>query len=432
MVVIEPVVTFLSRFATQLIMCMLLFAPALQRRKLFWVRLAVGLAVYCVFPYAITGFGKYRIYANPYLYIGWLNLNWLAVLLVGMAFMLFTFKIGLPETLFFATSAYAMQHLMRRIAEIIITIFSITGFWRYFTIMTVGLACMVAFYFIFAKRIKSRECLGIKNIHIIVLSIITISIVYVLSVYVGREGESTVYSGKIYAAVCSLLLLVIQFGLFEQEKKEKERFEIEKILHDERELHRISKENIELINIKCHDLKHQLAAIRRVSDNDSFKSGLKEIEKAILIYDSIAKTGNDTVDMIISEKSLKCEKYGIKFTYMVQAECLAAFDEMDLYSLLGNAIDNAIEAALQLDDVSKRNIGLKINRNGEVICFHFENYTENKITFKDGLPLTTKENKQYHGYGMKSIKYIVDKYKGHMTVNFEDNIFNLDIIIPLK
>ena len=431
MVVIEPVVTFISRFATQLIMCMLLFAPALQRRRFFWVRLVAGLAVYCVFPYAITGFGKYRVYANPYLYLGWLNLNWLAVLLVGMAFMLLTFKISITETLFFATSAYAMQHLMRRIAEIICTVFSISGFWRFFTIMTVGLICLVAFYFIFAKRIKSRECLGIKNIHIIILSLITISIVYVLSVYVGREGEITVYSGKIYAAVCSLLLLVIQFGLFEQEKKARERQEIERILHNEREVRRISKENIELINIKCHDLKHQIAAIRRIADNEKWKASLKEVEKAILIYDSIAKTGNDTVDMILSEKCLRCERHNIKFTYIVQAECLVIFDEIDLYSLLGNALDNAIEASLQVEDDTKRTISLRIGKSGDAVYIHFENYTENKIIFKDGFPVTTKENKQYHGYGMKSIKYITDKYKGHLTVFVEDGMFNLDIMIPL-
>lgn len=431
MYVIEAIVTFISRFATQLIMSMLLFGPALQRRRLFWVRLAVGLAAYCVFPYAITGFGKYRIYANPYLYIGWLNLNWIAVLLAGIAFMLFTFKISISESLFFATSAYAMQHLMRRIAEIICVAFSVTGFWRYFIIMAVGLLCLVAFYFIFAKRIKSRECLGIKNIHIIILSIITISIVYVLSVFVGTDGEATVYSGKIYSAVCSLLLLVIQFGLFEQEKKASERLEIERILHNEREVRRISKENIELINIKCHDLKHQLAAIRRITDNEKWKAGLKEIEKAILIYDSIAKTGNDTVDMILSEKCLRCERHSISFTYMVQADCLDGIDEMDLYTLLGNAVDNAIEAALQIADEEKRTISLKINRSGDAISIHLSNYTENKIVFKDGLPVTTKENKQYHGYGMKSIKYIVEKYKGHMTVGLEDGIFSLNIMLPL-
>lgn len=432
MVVIESVVKFLSRFATQLLFSMLLFAPALQRRKLFWLRLPVSVAVYCVFPYAVTGGGKYSVYQNPYLYIGWLNLNWLAVLVMGMLVMLFCFKIGLPETLFFATSAYAMQHFMRKVGEITAKLFAVTGFWRFFIIMAVGFAFLVPFYFIFAKRIKTRDCLGIKNTHIIILSIITIAIVYVLSVYVGRDGERTTYSGNIYAAVCSLLLLIIQFGLFEQEKQASEKFEIEKILHNERETRRIAKENIELINIKCHDLKHQIAAIRQFADNEKWKASLKEVEKAILIYDGIAKTGNDTVDTILSEKCLRCERHNIEFTYMVQPECLEKIDEVDLYFLLGNAIDNAIEAAVQLDDESKRTISLKINRNGDVLCFHIENYTENKVVFKDGFPVTTKENKQYHGYGMKSIKYIVDKYKGHFKVSLESNIFNLDIIIPLQ
>jgi len=429
MAVIESIVNFLGRFANQLLFASMLFAPALAKRRYFWVRLVIGICLYCSFPYMLTGFGRYRIYANPYLYVGWLNLNWLAVLVAEVLLMLFVFKIKISEALFYSTSAYAMQHFIRKIAMIIVTAFGLSGIWRSFVIMA-SAAILPVFYFVFARRIRTREILGIKPVYTVTLSLIIVAIVYVLSVFVGREGERTVYSGNIYAASCSILLLIIQFGLFEQEKRVHEKFEIEKMLHEEREVHRLSRENIEFINIKCHDLKHQIAAIRNLK-GDEQEVKLKEIENAIMIYDSMAKTGNDTVDLVISEKSLQCEKYGIKFSYMVEIESLSVLDEIDLYSLLGNALSNAIEASVKVDDVRKRTISLKIARNGDLICLHIENYTEAKIAFKDGLPVTTKGDERYHGYGMKSIKYIVEKYKGHMKVEIDDNIFSLDAIIPV-
>ena len=428
----ELIIRFLGRFATQLLIALLLFAPALERRKNFWIKFVIGIVVYSVFPYALTGFGVYHVYGAPYLYIGWLNLNWAAVFAMGVLLMLFLFKISFTESLFYATSAYAMQHFARKVAEIFNKALGFSGIWSYLNIMWIGFVVFILFYFIFAKQIQGRENLGIKDSHIVAVSVITILIVYVLSVFVGRDGERTNYSGKIYAAVCSLLLLIIQFGLFDREKKARERYEIEKMLYEQQEIHRLSRENIDIINIKCHDLKKQISAIRKLENEEQRNLRLKEVEKSILIYDSVAKTGNDTVDLIVTEKCLQCESYGIKFSYIVQTESLEIFDKIDLYTLLGNALDNAIEESIKIREPEKRVISLKIGKTGQVIRIHLENYAESKTSFKDGLPMTTKQNKQYHGYGMKSIKYIVDKYKGHMKISTDQEMFSLDILIPTE
>lgn len=432
MAVIEAIVTFLSRFATQLIMAMLLFAPALKKRKLFWVRLVISVTVYSVFPYALAGFGVYPIYNFPYLRLGWLNLNWAVIFFLGMLVMLVCFDITVPEALFYGSAAYAMQNCARNIGTIITNIFSIQGgsFGHYFTIMLAGWAVLAILYAIFVRRIKKGEALGIKNNYILILSAAMFAIVYVLSVFVMTEPERTQYSGKIYAVICCTLLLFIQFSLFDQSKKDREREEIEKMLHSEQEVHKISRENIELINIKCHDLKHQIAAIRAMPDDEKKEASLKDIENAVMIYDSVAKTGNDTLDLILSEKSLICEKHHIKFSYMANIDRLGAIDDLDLYSLLGNALDNAIEEVVNLDDPEMRIISLNIENSGDLIRLHIENYTANNITFEDGLPVTTKADKKYHGFGIKSIRYITEKYKGHFNLYIKDNIFNLDILLP--
>jgi sensor histidine kinase regulating citrate/malate metabolism len=105
--------------------------------------------------------------------------------------------------------------------------------------------------------------------------------------------------------------------------------------------------------------------------------------------------------------------------------------EEDIYSLFGNALDNAIESLLSVEDAEKRCIGMKVVVNNKILSIHFDNYCEKPLTFRDELPVTTKDDKNYHGFGMLSIDYIVKKYKGTMAVSVVENMFNLNILIPL-
>ena len=57
-----------------------------------------------------------------------------------------------------------------------------------------------------------------------------------------------------------------------------------------------------------------------------------------------------------------------------------------------------------------------------------ENYFKGKLAFEDGLPLTTKEDKESHGFGMRSLRMIVKKYGGELTASVSDDIFHLNII----
>lgn len=230
--------------------------------------------------------------------------------------------------------------------------------------------------------------------------------------------------------MCCLLLLILQFGLFERGKDKRERAEIEKMMHGKQAIREINKENIDIINRKCHDLRHQIAAIRAMTGNAAIEKELKDVENAVLIYDSIAKTGNDALDTIITEKSLYCEKHNIKLTYLADVSGLGVMSDVDLYSLFGNAIENAIESVIDIPDPDKRVISMSIGRRGDLISIHIDNYVERPPVFEHGLPVTTKADKQYHGYGLKSIQYIAEKYGGHISVRVEDNVFELDIVIP--
>ena len=119
---------------------------------------------------------------------------------------------------------------------------------------------------------------------------------------------------------------------------------------------------------------------------------------------------------------------------MADGKQLNFISEVDLYSMLINAVDNAIEAVEKYDEAEKRFIRLKVATKNEFVSVRVENWLENAegIKLKDGLPETSKQDKDNHGFGLKSIKLIAEKYNGSLAVSTEiKNLFSLNILIPL-
>ena len=91
------------------------------------------------------------------------------------------------------------------------------------------------------------------------------------------------------------------------------------------------------------------------------------------------------------------------------------------------------KATIPIQNDDKRNISLIVRNVENYLSISIENYYEGEIKFgDDGLPLTTKFDTNYHGYGVKSIKYIVEKYNGDFRINIEDNIFSLSILFSIN
>ena len=106
-------------------------------------------------------------------------------------------------------------------------------------------------------------------------------------------------------------------------------------------------------------------------------------------------------------------------------------EDMDISALFGNMLDNAIESVCRQKNQEKRLIGLYVTREKQFLRIRTENYCEEKLEFRNGLPVTTKADKHLHGYGMKSIRTIVEKYGGSAVASQKNNWFELKILIPV-
>lgn len=193
-----------------------------------------------------------------------------------------------------------------------------------------------------------------------------------------------------------------------------------------------SKESIDLINYKYHDLKHQIAVLRAEEDPQKRRAFLDEMEEEIHRYEAQNKTGNQVVDTILTSKNVTCEQNGISLNCVVDGKLLDFMDTMDICSILGNALDNAIECEKKIENPEKRLIHAAVFSQKNFVILRFENYFEGQLQMKEGLPVTTKtKKKEYHGFGLRSIKYTVAKYDGAVSISQRDSWFELKILIPM-
>lgn len=247
----------------------------------------------------------------------------------------------------------------------------------------------------------------------------------------GNFHLTMYYIAVLLAEFYCLTMLYMQTELFKKSALEKEFLTMNLLWQQQRDQYQLTRENIDLINRKCHDLKHQVQALRMMGNDDVREKYLKELEQSVQIYDAMVKTGNEALDTLLTEKSLYCEAHGIKISCVVDGKSLAFLDPVDLYAILGNALDNAVEGVSGFSDKTKRLIDLAVYTRNQFLVITVSNPVEGELQFLGGLPITTKKDKGYHGFGLRSIRHTVKQYGGHINVSVEHGTFLLKMIIPL-
>lgn len=433
-------------FALQLVAAQIMFTAYLKKRQRFILRLmcyiAVTLAAAVFFPVPVD---------NP----------WYSAMMFTV---LFAFTVGLLKIcfderwiniLFCGIAAYTTQHFAYMFTNFVVTllmrdtspllgfygnaIFDITAFDEKTALAAViwvlcTYVAYTAFWFAFARRIKNNRDLTIRSMSLLFLvgaGLLGDIVLNLLFVYLDTArtliGSIIIY---LYGCFCCVLLLCLQFEIIAARKFENERDFVKRLWYQEKQQYELSKENIDIINLKCHDIKHQ---IREIGQSKSIpKETVDEIERSVSVYDAAIQTGNEVLDIILTEKSMRCYKNKVLFSCIADGEKISFMNDTDVYSLFGNALDNAMEATMKIADEQKRIIGLTMRRVGRMVTLNIHNSFEGNLMFENGLPKTTKKDEIFHGYGMKSIKMIVEKYDGNLTVAVKDGIFNLDILFPLK
>lgn len=434
---------FTPLMAIELLISEFMFSKHLEKRNYFYVRLISGilitlaLTIWIEIIYTLTTSQDF-IYNEPrgvedsiFKFIYYL------LIYISTVFVMFaSFKAKFTTILFYSAGGYALQHISSKILILITLIPGYPNSKDYILYLNLGVDVLVTTlmytlsYFIFIKR-SIKNINEVKNLNLkVYLSIIVIIICIGLS-RITTDNPSrnllSILSESLYAIISCILVLTMLLDISEKDKIVEDNRIMLELLRKEKEQYKLSKENIAIMNIKYHDLKHIVNSIKK---DGLSEDKLKSIEQVINVYDSNLKTGNDVVDIILTEKQLLCKDKNILFTSVINGKDISFMDSSDAYSLFGNALNNAIESVSKISDPSKRVITLNMSEIANMLSIHIENYFIGTIEFKNGLPVT-KGDKNYHGFGMKSIELIVKQYHGELSASTKDDIFTLDIIIPI-
>lgn len=298
---------------------------------------------------------------------------------------------------------------------------------------------MIAVYFIDARKVALERQIGVSYrefFNALLIGAATFSInninFVIDSPFVEKNAEANLLYVRTLVDFCGLLLLFAWTEQRRQLQLDRELKVMNDILYKHYDHYQASKESIEIINRRYHDLKHQIHLIRSEKDPIKRDEYLDEVDQAINVYESQFDTGNKVVDTLLTSKSFICREHDIKLSCVVNSKLLNFVMVMDICSIFGNALDNSIESAMQLKDPSKRIVRVAVFAKNNFVMIRFENYFEHDIKAHEGDFVTTKKDIKNHGYGIKSIKKVIEKYDGVLTINTDDNWFKVNILLPTR
>lgn len=212
---------------------------------------------------------------------------------------------------------------------------------------------------------------------------------------------------------------------------EKELSAIQFMYKKQYDQYRYYQSSMEMIHIKYHDLKHQITGLRGEKDEAKREEWLDQLERELDENRLIDQTGNSVLDTMLGAKIFQARKNHIRITCVADGKLLNFMHVTDICTIFGNALDNAIESVITLEDQEKRMIHVTLSKQKNFILINIANYFTGKLKLEKGeLPKTSKTNKENHGYGLKSIQKTVEKYGGSMSMQEKNNWFELRILIP--
>ena len=282
---------------------------------------------------------------------------------------------------------------------------------------------------IFQLEINTHELWAAIVIAVAVFAFSNLSFVFSNTPFSAGLAADIFYIRTLVDIAGIMILYVYQSRICEL-LAEKELRNIHSMLKAQYDKYRNYQSTFELINMKYHDLKHQIAGLRAEMSDEERKKWIDSLEQELESYSPELETGNSVLDTLIAGKMMNCRANNIKITCVADGDILDFMHVADICTIFGNALDNAIESVTMIEDSEKRLIHMVISQRKNFILIQINNYCENNITMKNGYPVTTKADKGNHGFGLKSIRYTVEKYHGTLNFDLKDNWFELKILIP--
>lgn len=310
-------------------------------------------------------------------------------------------------------------------------------------ILTQMLASVILFFVVYIwKKQKNYNVSLSQWIGVLAVSLGCFISICILTFQTVNENE--ISTG--YITVCMILVFInfvsYYFYIISAQKNEMEiqsKLQLKQISMYEQWYEEMKNVRKEMISFK-HDMNNHFEVLRKICD-DKKENAEKNIENIKDYLDSLGmeyqgiisnvETGNMALDALIGMKKSYAVSKGINIKTEIYIPRNLNCDNMDMVIILGNLLDNAIEACEKVNNNKDIKLVMKYSLNNLIILI--QNTYNGNLKKKENndlyLPKTTKNDLMHHGIGLQNVKSIVDKYNGDINWETDNNTFKVEILI---
>ena len=277
----------------------------------------------------------------------------------------------------------------------------------------------------FKYRVQLKDSIILTVVFLIALTITIFASFNLLNL--EKSADLTLYiSSGVVAVIFMMIFMYAKNILYLREQEQRDKVQIAQ-LQQQYAYYSDKLKDEERIRSIYHDLKNHLLVMESRQNTEETRRMAETLRSQIAGYEDYVHTGNEFLDIILKDKAAKAREKQIDFSAMVDFHGIDFLEPLDISTIFGNAIDNAIEASENLPEY-KRLITVRAERVRDMLIITVENNTAPGNHLVEG---TTKKDHFVHGFGIPNIKKAVEKYSGQCSFQQEERMYRLKILIPI-
>ena len=267
---------------------------------------------------------------------------------------------------------------------------------------------------------------------IVLAAAIVIPFLYIRTI-VGQSLSQDNKLEQILMTVCCLIAVITlaaEIGHSSSEYEKRQEEQMRNVLRQQQAIFEQKLQDADELNRKYHDMKNILLYLRAHKGGEQeLNTSIEQLMESIEPYGTAVSTGNAVVDVILGEKLAACAAEDIVCIPYLDGHLLDFVKPLDLCTLIGNAMDNAIESCRRIPEKERRSIRLHASQRGNTVVLSVRNTFLTAPNLRDGLPATTKDDPGNHGYGLRNMRYLAEHYDGTLSCRIEDEEFVLRVAL---
>lgn len=277
----------------------------------------------------------------------------------------------------------------------------------------------------FKYKMQMKDSIILTLVFLIAFAIVVFTVFNLLNL--ERTADLMLYiSSGILATIFFIIFMYSKNVMYLREQEQRDKMQIAQ-LQQQFAYYQEKMKDEERVRSIYHDLKNHLLVMESRQNTAETRQMAETLRSQIADYEDYVHTGNEFLDIILKDKAAKAREKQIDFSALVDFKGMDFIEPLDISTIFGNAIDNAMEASERLPE-DQRLVTVKAERVRDMLIITVENNTLPGTRPAEG---TTKKDRFVHGFGIPNIKKAVEKYDGQCSFHQGDGTYLLKILIPI-